>query len=265
MRIVVCAKAAATLDSEFELGQDSRAVDEDALDWELNAWDEFALEAALEIRDRAPEGEVVVVTVGDEGAEDALLSCLAKGADRAIWLADAAFADADVLQVARALAHVVQREQPDLVLCGVQSSDAVNGATGVALAGFADLPHVAIVRALDYDHAGRVARVDRELEGGLVERMTVRTPAVITVQSGINSPRYATLRAIKQARGKPLEMLTLAELGLEDGDLVPGARVVRLALPERATGAEQLEGDPDAIAKRIADIVQHQLGRVSSS
>jgi electron transfer flavoprotein beta subunit len=259
VKIVVCAKAAATLDTELELADDARAVDEDALDWELNAWDNFALEAALEIRESRGEGEVIVVTVGDDSAEDALLSCLAKGADRAIRIADDALEEADVLQVARVLAEVTRRERPDLVLCGVQSSDAMNGATGIALAGFADMPHVAVVRALIYDHEARSAHVDRELEGGVIERMTVRTPAVITVQTGINSPRYATLRAIKNARTKPLEVLALADLGLAAGDAPAGARVVHLRLPEATGHAEMLVGEPEAIAERIAEIVRREL------
>src|ERR1700743_2446311 len=133
MKIVVPVKQVAALDDEFELLDDGSGVDPDFLEFDLNEWDAFSLEAALQLRDAAGEGEVVAVTVGDEESEEALLSCLAKGADRAGRVADEGVATDDPLPVARVLSAAVGRESPDLVLCGVQSSDAVNGATGIAL------------------------------------------------------------------------------------------------------------------------------------
>ena len=221
MKIVVAVKQVASLDEEFELSPDTGGVDPGYLEWELNEWDNFSLEAALDIREQSPDdtNEVVVVTVGDEQAEDALLSGLAMGADRAVRAWDEALEGADLLAVARVLAAVVQRESPDLVLCGVQSSDAVNGATGVALAGYLDLPHVAVVKGLEYDPAAATATVERELEGGLIEVLRLGTPALLTIQTGINEPRYATLRAIKQARAKPLEVIGPDELAAVEGPL----------------------------------------------
>src|ERR1700748_3794161 len=219
MKIVVPVKQVAALDDEFELLDDESGVDPDFLEFDVNEWDTFSLEVALELREAAGDGEVVAVTVGDEESEEALLSCLAKGADRAVRVADDGVATDDPLTVARVLAAAVQRESPDLVLCGVQSSDAVNGATGVALAGYLDLPHVAVVKQLEYDPASSTATVKRELEGGLVEVLRVRAPALLTIQTGINEPRYANLRAIKQAREKPMEVASPAELELEPAAL----------------------------------------------
>lgn len=200
MKIVVAVKQVAALDEEFELIDDDRHVDPDYLEWDLNEWDTFSLEAALLLREGAGgDGhEVVAVTVGDEEADEGLLSCLAKGADRAVRVWDDSLQDADTLAVAKVLATVIEGESPDLVLCGVQSSDAVNGATGVALSGFLGVPHVAVVKEIDLD--GSTLTVHRELEGGLVEVARIGLPALLTVQTGINEPRYATLRAIKQAR-----------------------------------------------------------------
>ena len=134
------------------------------------------------------------------------------------------------------------------MLCGVQSSDAVNGATGIALAGFLDLPHVAVVKSLDYDAASSTATVERELEGGLVEVLRVRTPALLTIQTGINQPRYATLRAIKQAREKPLAVEGLAALGLDASD----ARERRRIAPAHARDARPhgRRGDDRRLARR---------------
>jgi electron transfer flavoprotein beta subunit len=264
MKIVVPVKQVAALDEEFELLEGGSSVDPDYLEWDLNEWDTFSLEAALQIRDgTGGEGEVIALTVGDEEADEALLSCLAKGADRAVRIWDDSLEEADALAVARVLAAAVERESPDLVLCGVQSSDAVNGATGVALAGHLGLPHVAVVKRLDYDATQATATVERELEGGLVEVVRVRCPALLTIQTGINEPRYATLRAIKQAREKPLDVGDLAGLGLDPDTVAAasGSRRRGLAPPERRAGAQMLDGSPAEIAARINEIVQERMGQ----
>jgi electron transfer flavoprotein beta subunit len=163
------------------------------------------------------------------------------------------------LAVARVLAAVVSRESPDLVLCGVQSSDAVNSATGIGLAGFLDMPHVAVARAISSSDGGLT--VERELEGGLVEVVRIGLPALLTVQTGINEPRYANLRAIKQAREKPLEVLDLGGLGLSGSDVegARGARLRKLAVPDAGGGAEMLTGSPADVATRIREIVSERL------
>ena len=259
MKIVVAVKAVAALDEDVELVDGDTAVDPDGLEWDLNEWDAFSLEEALKLRDAAGDGEVVAVTVGDEEAQDSLLACLAKGADRGVRVWDDALAGADPLAVARVVAAAIEREAPDLVLCGVQSSDAVNGATGVAIAAHLGLAHVAVVKELQHD-AG-VATVQRELEGGLVEVLRVQLPALLTIQTGINEPRYATLRAIKQARDKPLDELDLADLELDEATVnaAAGARVRRLRHPEKGEGAQMLDGSPAEVAARIADIVKERL------
>ena len=152
-------------------------------------------------------------------------------------------------------------EAPDLVLCGVQSSDAVNGATGTALAGYLEMPRVAVVTRLDWDAASGTATVHRELEGGLIEVLRIRAPALLTIQTGINEPRYATLRAIKQARERPLEVFGLDDLGLDPAvvQAAAGSRRVRLATPDRGVGAEMLNGSAAAVAARIVEMVQERM------
>jgi electron transfer flavoprotein beta subunit len=259
MKIFVPVKQVAVLDDEFELLDDGSDVDVDYVELEPNEWDAFSLETALQLREATGEGEVVAVTVGDEDAEEGLLTALAKGADRAIRVWDDELAGADPLAVARALAAVAEPESPDLILCGVQSSDAVNSATGIALAGFLGLPHVAVVTGLEVD--GMTATVERELEGGLKEQLRVGLPALLTIQTGINEPRYATLRAIKQAREKPLATVSLSDLGLGADDVAAsaGSRRRRLSVPARGEGAEMLEGSPAELAARIASLVGERL------
>jgi electron transfer flavoprotein beta subunit len=248
MKIVVAVKQVATPDEDFDLSGDGRSIEEDALEWDLNEWDTFAMEAALELRDDAGEGEVVAVTVGNDEAREGLLTVLAMGADRAVHLRSDELLDP--LAIARLLAPVVREEAPDLVLCGVQSSDAVNGATGVALAGLLNLPRVAVVKKIDVD--GGTATVERELEGGLVERVRVALPALLTVQTGINEPRYATLRGIRQASAKPMDVR-------EAPEVEAGSRLVSLSAPPKGEGADMLDGGAGEIAQRIAAIIKSKV------
>jgi electron transfer flavoprotein beta subunit len=190
----------------------------------------------------------VVVTVGDEDAEAVLRRCLAMGADRAVRV-DAT--PLDPVSTARSLAGFVRAESPDLVLTGVQSADSVQGSTGIALAGLLGLPSVAVVKQLDWSGSGP-AIVQRELEGGLVDVVEVDIPALLTIQTGINEPRYATLRAIKQA-----EQIEIAVVPGEAAE--PAYRVRRMFPPARGEGAEMLDGGPAAVAQRIVELVRERL------
>jgi electron transfer flavoprotein beta subunit len=190
-----------------------------------------------------------VVSVGGEDVEEAMRRCLAMGADRGIRVeVEEAL---DPIQTARALAEVVRGESPDFVFCGVQSADAVQAATGTALAELLELPRVAVVTKIELGDGK--ATVHRELEGGLVDVVEVDTPALLTIQTGINEPRYATLRAIKQAEEKDIEVRPPGDLG--------GAayRVRRMFVPPKGEGAEMLNGSPADVAQRIKEIVQEQL------
>jgi electron transfer flavoprotein beta subunit len=249
MKVVVCVKQVAILGDEVEFTEDERDVDPDYLDFALNEWDTYATEEALRLVEAAGSGEVVVVSVGDEDAEDAMRRCLAMGADRGIRVE--AEGRLDPTQVAGALAEVVQGESADLVFAGVQSSDSVQAATGVALAGLLDMPSVAVVTKIELGDGK--ATVNRELEGGLVDVVEVDTPAVLTIQTGINEPRYATLRAIKQAEEKEIDVRQAGELG------EPAAHVRRMFVPPKGEGAEMLNGSAAEVAQRIQEIVQEKL------
>ena len=253
MKIVVCVKQVAVLGDEVEFADDALDVDPDYLDFALNEWDSYATEEALRTRESlgAEGDEIVVVSVGDRQVEDAMRRCLAMGADRAIRVDGSG--SADPITVARLLAPVVQRESPDLVFCGVQSSDAVQAATGTVLAELTGLPRVAVVTRIEWDPSAARAIVHRELEGGLVDVTEVDTPALLTIQTGINQPRYATLRAIKQAEQKEIEVVSPAEQG------EPASRVRRMFTPPKEEGAQILDGGPADIARRIKEIVEERL------
>lgn len=251
MKVVVCVKQIAVLGDEVEFTDDERDVDPDFLDYALNEWDSYATEEALQLVERAGEGEVVVVSVGDEDSEDAMRRALAMGAGRGIRVWAPELAGADPIVVARALAEVVRAESADLVLCGVQSSDSVQAATGVALAELLELPRVAVVTKVSLGEG--TATVHRELEGGLVDVVEVDTPCVLTIQTGINDPRYATLRAIKQAEQKDIEVREPGDPG------EPASRVRRMFVPPKGEGAEMLDGSPSEVARRIKELVEERL------
>jgi electron transfer flavoprotein beta subunit len=247
VKIVVAVKQVAALGDEVEFTDDERDVDPDFLDYALNEWDSYATEEALRLTE-ANGGEVVVVSVGPQDAEDCMRRCLAMGADRGIRIDTEE--TLDPIQVARALAEVVQAESPDLVFTGVQSADAVQAATGTALAELLDLPRVAVVTKIEL--ADGKATVNRELEGGLVDVAEVDTPALLTIQTGINEPRYATLREIKQAEQKEIEVRQPGDVG------EPAFRVRKMFVPPKGEGAEMLNGSPADVAQRIKEIVEER-------
>ena len=260
MKILVTVKQVAALDDEFEMRDDGRDVDEDFFEKDLNEFDHFSVEEALLIKEAAGDDtEVVIVTIGDEDADDALRTALAKGADRGIRVWDDSLAEADGIAIAKVLAKVVEREKPDMVFTGAQSADFGSAVTGMALAGILGWPHAAVVVNLEYSPGSNTATLRRELEGGLEEIMTIRCPAVLSIQLGINEPRYASLRGIKQAKQKQVDELSLDDLGLGSDGAAAASRVRRMYAPEKGQ-AELITGSAAEQAARLADIIKELRG-----
>ncbi len=263
MKILVAVKQVAALDEDFEFRSDGRDVDPDFLIRDLNEWDDFSLEEAVRIKEAASSPvEVVAVSIGDAEVDESLRKCLAKGADRAVRIWDDAIAGSDPIAIARILAAVAKREAPDMLFAGVQSSDQSHAATGIATSAFLGRPHAAVVSHRSYAPGARTAVFRRELEGGLLHEVEIDCPAVLTIQLGINTPRYASLRSIKQAAAKPIEVLTPADLGLGDADVGEAgsaSRVRRMYVPPKGQ-AELIEGDAAAQARRLAAIIREFKG-----
>jgi len=263
MKILVAVKQVAALDEDFTIREDGRDVDADFLLRDLNEWDDFSLEEAVKIKEAAGEPvEVIVFSVGPEEVDEALRKCLAKGADRAIRVWDDAVEGSDPIAIARVLAAVAKREAPAMLFAGVQSSDQAFASTGIAAAAFLGWPHAAVVSQLTYTPGAASAIYRRELEGGLLQEVEIRCPAVLTIQLGINTPRYASLRSIKQAAAKPIEMLSLTELGLaaaDVGEAGSASRVRRMYMPDKGR-AELIAGDAAQQAQRLAEIIREFKG-----
>jgi electron transfer flavoprotein beta subunit len=263
MKILVAVKQVAALDEDFEIREDGRDVDPDFLIRDLNEWDDFSLEEAVKIKEASTEPvEVVVITVASDDADESLRKCLAKGADRALRVWDAAIEGSDSIAIARVLAAVAQREKPDMLFAGVQSSDQSFASTGIAAAAFLGWPHAAVVSNLTYPPGAKSAVLRRELEGGLLHEVEIQCPAVLTIQLGINTPRYASLRSIKQAAAKPIEMLCLADIALTAADVGESgslSRVRRMYIPDKGR-AQLIAGDAAQQAARLAEIIREFKG-----
>ena len=266
MKLLVAVKQVASLDEDFEIRADGKDVDADFLLRDLNEWDDYSLEEAVKIKEAAATPlEVVAVCIGPEDADEALRKCLAKGADRAIRVWDEAIEGSDSIAVARVLAAVARKEKPDMLFAGVQSSDHAFASTGIATAAFLDWPHAAVLTHLEYTPGGKSAVFRRELEGGVLHEMQIECPAVLTIQLGINTPRYASLRSIKQAAAKPIEVLSLEDLQVAPGDVGERgslSRVRRMYVPDKGR-AEMIEGSVEEQAARLAHIIRELAGSAS--
>jgi electron transfer flavoprotein beta subunit len=243
MKIAVCIKHVPARDSRLRIASDGRWIEERDLSWEINEPDTYALEEALRLKGKQG-GEVIVITAGPERASEALKRGLAMGADRAIHLVGDAFTAADAQDTARALADALRSEAPDLVLAGVQSDDKGYAATGVMLAQMLGLPHSTLimeVQVLD----GRL-KVKREMESGWFEWLELPLPAALTIQSGINQVRYATLKGIMAAKKKEIRRTP------SDGTTAEGrTKLEGLAFPSKESKALVFEGDSKAAAKQL--------------
>ncbi|ADB62686.1 Electron transfer flavoprotein alpha/beta- subunit (plasmid) [Haloterrigena turkmenica DSM 5511] len=257
MRILVPVKEVATVEDEFEI--DGTEIAEQYLGADLNEWDDYAIEEAVQLREDGVADEVVTVTIGPEECEQTIRQALAKGADRAVRIWDDALEGVDLLDVGaktEILSAVVEEEDPDLVLTGVQAGDDSFGATGVSVAENLSYQWGAVVNHLEHDFEGGIASVHRELEGGVEELTDIELPAVLTIQTGINEPRYASLRGIRQAQQKPLDVQNLAELGIDEGAIESELELTDMYEPESESDVTTWEGSSDETAGQLAEMLR---------
>ncbi|MDE3180498.1 MAG: electron transfer flavoprotein subunit beta/FixA family protein [Acidobacteriota bacterium] len=256
MKIAICLKQTPARDSVLRLNSAANWIQETGIGYEINEPDIYALEEALRLKESIPGSEVVVCTLGPPRAQAAIKEALAKGADRALHLDDPAFEGLDPSGIARVLAAALAREKPDLIVTGLQSDDSGAGQTGVILAEILGIPHSTIIMQIKAE--GGKLEVKRELEGGWFQWIELPLPALLTIQSGINKPRYATLKGIMGAKSKPVEKLTLAALGLDASQIAPLQRITRIYAPAKKAKTEFIDGTPKEIAARLADKLKNE-------
>jgi len=248
MKIIVAIKQVPARDSQLRIAASGKWIDGADLTYEINEPDAYALEAALQLKEKHG-GEVVALCAGPSGAAQTIREALAKGADRAIHIEEENLGGFDPLGVAQLLAAAARPESPDLVLTGLQSDDYGYGQTGVIMAEVMGLPHATLI--MHVEKLDGSIRVKRELEEGWFQNVEMPLPALLTIQSGISKLRYATLMGIKKAKTKEVKRLTAADLGGAAG----ASRIAldRLYLPERTKRTQLFEGDPKETAAKLAE------------
>ncbi|HEV2289663.1 MAG TPA: electron transfer flavoprotein subunit beta/FixA family protein [Candidatus Acidoferrales bacterium] len=252
MKIAVCVKQVPAKDAPLVIDPSGSWIREADISFETNEPDSFALEEALRLKEKHG-GEVVAISMGPERVKQTIKEALAKGADRGIHVADDKFFILDPLASARSLAAAIQKEQFDLILTGLQSDDHGFGQTGVLLAELLGLPHATIIMSIEAQ--GDHLRLKRELEAGWFQWVELPLPAVLTIQSGINKPRYATLKGIMAAKKK--EIATVARDSLN----VPSEltqRVERIYVPQKSKKTEFIAGSPKEIAAKLVEKLRHE-------
>ena len=240
-------------DAPLKLNESGTWIRED-VSYEVNEPDAFALEEALRQKEKHG-GEVVVISAGPARSQQVLREGLAKGADRAIHLEDAGFVGLDAFNTAKAFAAAIKSEQFDLIFTGLQSDDYGYAQTGVILAQILGWPHATIIMQIDKSEGG--IKVKRELEAGYFQHVDMPLPAVLTIQSGINKLRYATLIGIKQAKNKPMRKVTMDEIKSSLGNNMQ--KIEKLYIPQKTKKTIMLEGSPAEIAKQLVDKMKNEV------
>jgi electron transfer flavoprotein beta subunit len=258
MKIMVCLKQVPHQDARLDIRPDGTWIQEDNIKFEINSYDTYALEEALRVKD-AGEAEVFVVSIGPDRVTQALRTALGMGADRAVHIKDAEIEGSDTLGLAKLLAAVAKEESPDLILTGMMSDDGNFSAVPPMLAELVDVPHT--TAAVKVERANGTLIVDREVEGGAREVVELQSPCLLAVQTGINQVRYASLKGIMAAKKKPLDVKSVADLGLS-GQVGAGAAKVtieKIEPPPKGDRAEILEGSADEVATGLVSKIK-ELG-----
>ncbi|MCC6587843.1 MAG: electron transfer flavoprotein subunit beta/FixA family protein [Bryobacterales bacterium] len=253
MKILVAMKQVPARDSALKPNAAARWIETADLNHEINEPDAYALEAALQLKEQHG-GEVVALCAGPASAATQIREALAKGADRAIHIEEEDLTQYDTLSLGRLLAAAVKAESPDLLLTGLQSDDFGYGQTGVIVAELLGLPHATIIMQVEKAEGG--IRVKRELENGWFQWIALPAPAVLTIQSGINKLRYATLMGIKKAKTKEVRRITAADLGVTPSQ---GIVLEKLYAPQRSKQTTLIEGDARRQAARLAEILKREV------
>lgn len=260
MNIIVCLKQVPDTETQIKIDPDGKSIVKDDVKWVMNPYDEFGVEEALRLKEKFG-GEVTVVGLGPKRVTESIRTALAMGADKGALINDPALEGSDAIATAKALAAVIKDLEFDLIFTGQRGVDDDMGLVGATLAEFLDIPHVSLIVKVEVSEDGKSIKVNRPIEGQtLVIESSV--PALITVQKGLNEPRYASLPGIMKAKKKPLEEKTLADLGLDAAEFGEGARklkILELTPPPQREAGKIVEGEtPEEKAKELARLLHEE-------
>jgi len=250
MDVIVCVrKVPDTAEADVMVEKSGKDIEKSRLTFTINEWDNYAVEEAIQMKEKYG-GTVTVVTVGQKDVEDVLRRSLAMGADKAIRV-DMEDPD-DAYTLANILCAVIKNQKYDLVLFGAQSGDFNRGVTGAMVARMLGIPHATMVNGIEVLDGS--IKASRELEGGLNEIYEIKLPALLTIQTGINEPRYVSISGIRKARQKPLEVLTPSDVGV--GSIEPMVVLDKMYMPPPGKLAEFIAGSPEEAAAKLASILK---------
>jgi electron transfer flavoprotein beta subunit len=245
VNIIVCVKQVPAKDAPLSIA--GSWIKEADIGFEMNEPDSYALEEALRLKEKHG-GEVIALSMGPERVKQTIKEALAKGADRGILISDDNFAQLDPLNSAKVLAAAIAKEKHDLVLTGLQSDDQGFGQTGVLLAALLNLPHATIIMQIEVLD-GKM-KLKRELEAGWFQHIECPLPAVLSIQSGINKVRYATLKGIMAAKKKEIAAITRESLGVT---IEPTQKIEKIYVPTKTKKTEFLSGTPKEAAAKLVE------------
>ncbi len=260
MDVIVCIKQVPDTETKIKINPEGTGIVTEGIKWVMNPYDEYAVEEALQIREKMG-GKVTVVCLGPDRATDAIRTALAMGADEAVHANDPAFEGSDSLATAKVLAKVIGSMNYDLILTGKQAVDMDASQVFGCLAEILNLPYVSVVVDLEISPDGKAATAKRETEGGMEEVIEMPLPALIAAQKGLNEPRYASLPNIMKAKKKEIKKIDLAATGVDSGEV--GEKGSKLKTknyrlpPEREAG-KKLEGEPAETAAQLAKLLHEE-------
>ena len=255
MKICVLIKQVPDKNSALSISDDQISISETNITWVSNESDNYALEEALIIKE-AHGGEVVACTLGKESAGQVLKDAMAKGADRSIFISDPKFDSLDILSLAKIIASALKEKNFDLILSGLQSDDRGNSQLGLLIAELLNMSHATLVMGTEIINDSTI-KVKRELESGWFQWTELTMPASISIQSGINTPRYATLKGIMMVKNKTVDKITSNEIS--NGDWTPKVSLNKIYIPEKAKETTYLDGSPDEISEKLVDIFKNKI------
>ena len=255
MKICVLVKQVPDKNDEIKLDQSQQAVDKNNFNFITNESDNYAVEEALLIKEKIG-GEVVVCTFGDESSIQVVKDALSKGADRGIFIENNSNEDYDILNISKIFKSVFNEENFDLILSGLQSDDIGNGQLGVLMAEHLNMSHGSLVMQTESSDNTKI-KVKRELENGWFQWSELELPASLTIQSGINKPRYASLRGIMMMKKKPIKTVKLSEV---DTNAERIENLKSMYIPQKTKETVRVDGTPDEIAEKLHNILKNDLG-----
>ena len=255
MKICVLVKQVSDKNDQIKLNQDQLSINTQNFNLVTNESDNYAIEEALLIKEKF-DAEVIICSFGKGNAVQVIKDALSKGADRGILIENDSDSEYDILNISKIFKKVLSDENFDLILSGLQSDDIGNGQLGVLLSEHLNMSHASLVMETNMNDTNTI-KVKRELENGWFQWSELDLPASLTIQSGINKPRYASLRGIMMMKKKPIEIIKLSEI---DANTEHKISVKSMYIPQKTKETQKIEGSADEVAEKVYEVLKNELG-----